>query len=91
MTIKTVTLDTPIPYGDGTLTEITLRCPQAGDLRGLKLNGLGDADVDTILALVPRIATPVVASAQLWALAPPDFLTVTEVVAGFFLRPPPAQ
>jgi hypothetical protein len=80
----TVTLGTPIPYGDKTLAEITLRRPKAGDLRGIKLARLEEVDIDTITTLVPRIAITPVSPAQLAELDPADLVELAAAVVGFF-------
>lgn len=81
---STVTLTHPLPYGNGTLKEITFRKPKAGDLRGLKLAGLAEMDVDLILKIGGRLSIQAVTDAQLWELDPVDLLKVTEKVVGFF-------
>jgi len=84
---KTFALTTPIPYGDKTLDALTLRAPCAGDLRGIRLSRLEEVDTDTVLSLVPRIATPHVVAAQLDALSPHDTLRLAAEVVGFFAPP----
>jgi len=83
--IRTVTLARPIPYGEGqTLDTLRLRQPCAGDLRGLKLTRLEEAEVDSILTIIPRISVDAVSPAQLAALHPVDLLALTAEVLGFF-------
>lgn len=84
MSETTVTLGTPIAYGDKTLSEIRLRRPKGGDLRGIKLSRLEEVDVDTILTLVPRIAITPVSPAQLAELDPADLVELAAAVVGFF-------
>lgn len=88
-TSTSVTLGTPIPYGqDKTLAEITLRRPKAGDLRGIKLARLEEVDIDTITTLVPRIAITPVSPAQLAELDPADLVELAAAVVGFFAPAP---
>lgn len=61
---NTIVLDTPIQRGTTTIGEITLRKPNSGELRGLSLQRLHQADADEILKLLPRITTP--------SLTPPE-------------------
>lgn len=89
--MKTVSFDKPIPYGDKELSEITLRRPMAGDLRGVKLRGLHDMDVDTLFAIVPRISSPPVTMGQLAALDPYDTVRLMESVTDFFNTSPTAS
>lgn len=81
---KPVTLSKPLAYGDSTLKELAFRRPMAGDLRGLKLGGLADMDVDLVLKLAARTSIQTVTEAQLHTLDPADFLKVTNEVVGFF-------
>ncbi|MBB4268110.1 phage tail assembly protein [Roseospira visakhapatnamensis] len=87
----TVKLTHPIPFGtDKTLDTLRLRAPKAGDLRGLKLARLEDAEVDAVLSIVPRISLDAVAAVHLAELHPSDLLTLTAEVLGFFAPPSPA-
>jgi len=81
---KPLTLSKPIPYGTGTLDQLSFRRPAAGDLRGLKLSGLPDMDVDLVLKLAARTSIDTVTEAQLYTLDPADFLKVANEVVGFF-------
>ena len=45
LTEKTVQLDTPIKRGKTEITEIVLRKPQSGALRGTRLQAIMDMDV----------------------------------------------
>lgn len=78
---------TPIPYGDGALSELTMRPPKAGDLRGLKLIGLTDMDPAMILKIAARVSLTPVAEGQLEQLEVYDLMELTEKVAGFFAKP----
>lgn len=82
-----VQFTTPIPYGDAELAELTLRPPKAGDLRGLKLMTLTDADPAFILRLTSRIAMTPVAEEQLYELSAFDTMKLAEAVVGFFSPP----
>lgn len=82
--MKTIALKHPIPYGEKALEELTLRKPMAGDLRGVKLRGIHDMDVDTVLTVTTKITTTPVTIGQLAALDPADLLALTEAVSDFF-------
>jgi|GEM_PF-1560437 len=85
---RTVTLTRPIPLGETkTLDRLRLRAPKAGDLRGLKLARLEEAEVDAVLTIVPRISLDAVAAVHLAELHPADLLTLTAEVLGFFAPP----
>lgn len=91
--MKTFTFEKPIPYGkDNELSEITLRRPQAGDLRGVRLLGLHQMEVDTLTTIVPRISNPPVTAGQLAAMDPYDTVRLMEAVTDFFnTSPSPSQ
>ena len=82
--IKDVPLAKPLPYGKGTLDKLQLRRPMAGDLRGIRLAGLSDMDVDVVTKIVARCSVQTVTEAQLAELDPYDLVKVTEKIADFF-------
>ena len=57
-TEATVKLDSPITRGDTTITEIVLRKPQSGALRGTRLQAVMEMDVASMMTVIPRISTP---------------------------------
>ena len=65
---NTVQLDTPIKRGDGQITSVTLRKPNAGELRGVSLAELLQMKVDALQAVLPRITNPI--SGSIYALDP---------------------
>lgn len=81
----TLTLDTPIQRGEQTITEITLRKPTAGELRGLNLVSLISIDVGAIIEILPRITTPFLSKQDAAALDPADLMQLGAVVAGFLV------
>lgn len=81
----TLTLDTPIQRGEQSITEITLRKPTAGELRGLNLVSLISIDVGAIIEILPRITTPFLSKADAAALDPADLMQLGTVVAGFLV------
>lgn len=84
---KTVTLQTPIPFGkDKTLDSITIRKPSAGELRGTKLARVSEIDVDEFLKVLPRISSPVVSEGQLAHLDCADLMELANEFADFFTR-----
>lgn len=79
-----VTLTKPLAWGNETITEIALRRPTAGNLRGIKLTAISELDVTTIITLVPRLSLTPLAPDALNALDPADLLSLCVAVAGFF-------
>ena len=82
-TTKTVTLEQPIKRGDDEVTEITLRKPNTGALRGLMLSNILQIDVDSMVKLLPRISTPSLSQKELYDLQPSDFTQLALEAAGF--------
>lgn len=81
---RIVKLSDPIAFGDTTLSEIKLRQPTAGDLRGTKLGPLIELDTDQLLSVIPRISDPHVSESQLGQLSPRDLLVMAGEFAHFF-------
>ncbi|ATS21714.1 tail protein [Xanthomonas phaseoli pv. phaseoli] len=84
-----ISLDQPIVRGEQTITDLKVRKPGAGELRGLKLAELLQMDVTALATLLPRISSPTLTTADVNAMDPADLLTVGQEVALFFL--PKAQ
>lgn len=91
MNIINVPLAKPLTYGQDKLTNLQLRRPMAGDLRGLRLAGLSDMDVDVITKIAVRCSVTAVTEALLAELDPYDLVKLTEAVGGFFADAPPSQ
>ncbi len=84
-TTKTVTLDTPIQRGEQQITEVVLRKPAAGELRGIALTDLLQLDVVALSTVLPRISSPALTSADIAKLDPADLVQLGGEVAGFLL------
>lgn len=89
-TTAAVTLETPFQRGDQTITEIVLRKPRAGELRGLSLFDLVRMDVGAAQTVLPRISTPTLTRQEVDALDPADLFQLSAEVAAF-LSPKAAQ
>jgi len=83
--MSTITLDTPIPRGDTTITEVTLTKPNAGALRGVALMPLLQMDVNAMAMVLPRITTPTLTQPEVLAMDPADLLQFATEVSGFLL------
>lgn len=79
---RTVTLTRPLKRGDQEITEVTLREPSAGELRGLEMFDVIRMGVNAHRTLVPRISN--ITANEFDALAPRDLLSVNTEVVGFF-------
>lgn len=84
-TMTTVILDTPITVGETTITQVQVRKPQAGELRGLSLSALLNLDYAALENLLPRITMPILHKAQIIAMDPSDFTQLGSEVMDFLL------
>ena len=83
----TVKLSQPIERTTGAITEITLRKPATGELRGLKLMDVMQMDVNALGVLLPRIAQPTITKADIDAMSLADITELGVEVIGFFSQP----
>lgn len=80
---ETIPLDTPIERGDTKITEITLRKPASGALRGTTLQDLVALDVNALAKVLPRISTPTLSEQDVHQLDPADLVQLGMAFAGF--------
>ncbi len=80
-----ILLETPIRRGDQVISSLTLRKPDAGTLRGIKLADLLQMDVGALTTLLPRISTPTLTAADAAKLDPVDLVAIATEVGNFFL------
>ncbi|WP_449550388.1 phage tail assembly protein [Lelliottia amnigena] len=85
-TEKTVLLDTPITRGKTEITEIVLRKPQSGALRGTRLQAIMDMDVGAMMIVIPRISTPTLTAQEMAELDPADLTALSVEVVTFLLK-----
>lgn len=86
----TVTLDQPIVRGEHTITQVRLRRPLAGELRGLNNAALiSQMDYGALETLLPRITEPTLTKADVAQLDPADLAALGAEVILFFV--PKAQ
>lgn len=82
---KTIILDTPITRGKTTISEVTLRKPLAGALRGTRLNAVMEMDVAAMMTIIPRISTPALTAPELETMDPADLTSMAVEVVTFLL------
>ncbi|RSU73158.1 phage tail assembly protein [Sphingomonas sp. S-NIH.Pt3_0716] len=75
-----------IREGGTNVDTLTLRKPNAGELRGLKVPEVVNGDVNTVIALLPRIASPVISQDEAETLNLEDFGEITGAIYGFFMN-----
>ena len=80
---KTVTLDQVIQRGDTTITEVQLRKPKAGEMRGLNMTDVVQMDVNALTKLLPRITD--LTEKEVNDMDPADLLKAGVVVVGFLM------
>lgn len=81
----TITLEEPLQRGESQITTVDVRRPGSGELRGLKLAEVLQMDVTALCALLPRVTTPTLTSADVIAMDPSDLLQFGTRVVGFFM------
>lgn len=82
---KTAILAEPIEVTDGkTITEVTLRKPFAGEMRGLSFASIIELDVDSMVILIPRISE--LTERQMINLDPINMAPLFTAVASFFVH-----
>jgi len=81
----TVQLESPIVRGEQKIDALTLRKPGAGELRGLQLTAVVNADVNSLLVLLPRITTPTLTNHDVMQMDPVDLAAIGGEVVGFFM------
>ncbi|ENY81908.1 phage tail assembly protein [Sphingopyxis sp. MC1] len=72
--------------GDKVITDIRLRKPKGGELRGLNLQDLMAADVNAIITVLPRISDPIMTVADAESLEADDIAEAGGVITGFFFN-----
>ncbi|WP_095184143.1 phage tail assembly protein [Pseudomonas sp. Irchel 3H9] len=83
---NTVVLDTPILRGTSTIDSITLRKPNAGELRGVSLADLLQMEVDSLIKVLPRISSPTLTTLEVKSMDPADLFAISAKVSGFLLQ-----
>ncbi|WP_157946781.1 phage tail assembly protein [Thalassobius sp. I31.1] len=84
--MNTVTLNDPVTVDGNPVSEITLRKPTSGELRGLSLVDILRMETTAMLNLLPRITQPPLNAAQLGALDPADFTDLAGKTVLFFAK-----
>lgn len=79
-------LDTPIVRGNTIITEVTVRKPMAGELRGLALSDLLNLEVNALRKVLPRLTSPALTDLELGRMDPADLLDMGSKVAHFLLK-----
>ncbi|MBB6153713.1 hypothetical protein HDC30_000907 [Pseudomonas sp. JAI115] len=81
-----VILDSPIKRGLQQISELTLRKPSAGELRGVQLVELLNLDVASLIKVLPRICSPSITAPEVANMDPADLLACGGKVSVFLLQ-----
>ena len=84
-TAASITLEEPIQRGTTTITDVTVRKPKSGELRGTQLVNLLHMDVAALEIVLPRITQPTLTKAEVANLDPADLTQFGVEVSGFLL------
>ncbi|MEN4769000.1 phage tail assembly protein [Duffyella gerundensis] len=85
-TEKAIVLDTPIARGKEEITSVIVRKPQAGALRGTRLQALMDMDVNAMMTVLPRVTTPSLTAQEINEMDPADLVSLSVEVVTFLLK-----
>ncbi|MCB1397249.1 MAG: phage tail assembly protein [Rhodobacteraceae bacterium] len=83
----TVSLSEPVTQAEAQITDLTLRRPTAGDLRGINLAFLQMQKTDEVVKLLSRITTPALAPDTVERMDGLDLVACANAVSGFFVTP----
>ncbi|EDY85345.1 phage tail protein E [gamma proteobacterium HTCC5015] len=81
----TITLDVPVKREGGDVTELDIRKPQSGELRGLNLMDIMQLDVNAIIKLAPRVTNPALTENEVRQMEPADLTQLGTELAGFLV------
>ena len=83
---KTIQLDTPITLpGDKIITEVQVRKPSAGALRGLALSDIFRLQTEVIQTILPRVTEPMLNKQVVQNIDPVDLVALGTAVSSFLL------
>lgn len=80
--MKKITLKTPIVRGDEEITEITVREPQGGELRGVALSDFATLDTGAVLKILPRVTQPALTEAEGESMGVYDLVMIGTAMMG---------
>lgn len=80
-----ITLDTVIKRGETDITTISVRKPNAGELRGVSLTDLLQMEVTALHRVVPRITEPPLTDSEIINMDPADLFQIGAAISGFLL------
>lgn len=83
--MNSVTLSEPVTIDGNAVTQIDLRKPRAGEMRGMTLTDILRMDAMTMIKLLPRISTPPLNETQVANMDAADFTELATKTVLFFM------
>jgi hypothetical protein len=83
--MESLRLTTAIQRGEQSITELALRKPKAGELRGLSMQELMNARISAVLDILPRITTPPITQQEADNMEVEDVANASGIIIGFFM------
>lgn len=80
-----IQLETPIVRGQTEITEVEVRRPLGGELRGISLVDVVRMDVNALLTLLPRVTEPPLLAHELNRLDAADLVQFGMYLSGHFV------
>jgi hypothetical protein len=80
-----VVLDQPIDRGKMIITEVIVRKPKSGELRGVTMMALSQLDVGALITILPKITTPMLTKQEVGNLDPADLMQFGGEIMDFLL------
>ncbi|EYU13571.1 phage tail assembly protein [Photorhabdus luminescens] len=82
---RTIVLEEPLARGSSNITEVVVRKPNSGALRGARLQALLEMDVDSMILVLPRVTIPALTKSDLLSMTPGDLINLSVEVVNFLL------
>jgi len=83
--MHTVELEQPVVRGEQKIETLTLRKPEAGELRGVSMIDLIKMETTAVLKVLPRITMPNLTDPECAALCPADLFACAVEISDFFM------
>lgn len=83
--LQSIELDEPIKRGEIVISQVTLRQPNGGEMRGLSMMDIVQMKTEALFVLVPRISDPVLMANDLKQMNPADLMQIATVIAQYYV------
>ncbi|MCD2163818.1 phage tail assembly protein [Comamonas koreensis] len=82
---RAITLQQSITRGAQVITKVYVRKPKSGELRGIDLGAMLNANADAIMQVLPRVTEPFLVKHEVENLDPADLLMLGMALVSFFV------